>query len=267
MSDYNIREFPSSRIATIDVCAIGKQKHHMCVLLECDVTESRQKLRALKSSGCKVSFNSWLVKVIANTLKEHSEASAFLYGKKRIIIFEDINISLLVEKKLAGMKVPIPIVLEKTHTKSISEITKEIEVAKDEELSGNSIVINRKTSLSESLYYYLPGFLRRRIWKILLRYPRTIYKKMGNVAVTFVGMYGQIKGWFIHTTIHPVSFGIGSVVKKPAVINNGIKIREILNMTVLIDHDVIDGVPMAKFINNLVRSIENGSELPDTCDY
>lgn len=81
---------------------------------------------------------------------------------------------------------------------------------------------------------------------------------MGNTAVTSVGMMGRINGWFIHKSVHPVSFGIGSVLKKPVVIDNEIKIREILNMTILVDHDVIDGAPMVRFLNDLTRSIETG---------
>jgi len=83
---------------------------------------------------------------------------------------------------------------------------------------------------------------------------------MGNVAVTSPGMVGKINGWFIHKAVHPVSFGPGSVKKEPVEINNEIKIREILNVTVLLDHDVIDGAPMVRFIKTLTHSFENGIE-------
>jgi pyruvate/2-oxoglutarate dehydrogenase complex dihydrolipoamide acyltransferase (E2) component len=81
---------------------------------------------------------------------------------------------------------------------------------------------------------------------------------MGNVVITSVGMMGLINGWFIHKSVHPLSFGIGSILKKPVVINNEIKIREILNMTILADHDVIDGAPMVRFLNDLTKYIEGG---------
>lgn len=261
MKNFSIREFPKSRIATVDVVAIGKQRHHMCVLLECDVTESRMKITALKSRGTRISFTAWLLKVIGKTLKEHNEAAAFLFGRKKVIVFDDINISLLVEKKLEGKKVPIPLVIEKADQKSITEITKEIEDAKNEALPDESIVLNRRISFPEKIYYYMPGYLRRIIWKVMLKFPKSLYRKMGNAAFTSVGMFGQIKGWFIHTTIHPVSFGVGSIVKKPLVVDNEIKIREVLNMTILLDHDVIDGAPIVRFVNDLVKRIEGGCEL------
>jgi hypothetical protein len=71
-------------------------------------------------------------------------------------------------------------------------------------------------------------------------------------------MIGKINGWFIQTAVHPISFGIGSIIKKPIVVNDEIKIREVLNMTVLMDHDIIDGAPMARFIDKLTQNIENG---------
>jgi pyruvate/2-oxoglutarate dehydrogenase complex dihydrolipoamide acyltransferase (E2) component len=259
MKEFITREFPKSRLATFDVYAAGKQKHHIAALLECDVTGSRLKLKALKAKGNRVSFTGWLIKEISKTLKEHKEAAAFLSGRRKIIIFNDIKISILVEKKINGMKVPMPLVIERSSDKSIEEITREITEGQTEELSEGTVVLNRKPAAMESFYYYMPGFMRRLVWKIMLKYPRFIYRKMGNAAVTSVGMAGQIRGWFIHASIHPVSFGIGSVIKKPLVIDDEIKVREVLNMTVLIDHDVIDGAPMARFVNALVKNIESGS--------
>ncbi len=34
-----------------------------------------------------------------------------------------------------------------------------------------------------------------------------------------------------------------------------------LNMTILLDHDVMDGAPMVRFISALTKNIESGIEL------
>ncbi len=261
---YIYKEIPQSRIATFDVFSLGLLKHHVSALLEFDVTESRKKLHDLRKKNINISFNGWIIKVIGSVLKMHPEASAFLYNKKKLIIFADINISILVEKKINNKKVPVPLVIENSNVKSALEITREIENAKNQELSNNDKVINKRITLSERIYYHMPGFVRRTVWKILLRNPKIAYKKMGNAVVTSVGMMGRINGWFIHKSVHPVSFGIGSVIKKPVVIDNEIKIREILNMTILVDHDVIDGAPMVRFLNDLTRSIETGEFINGT---
>jgi pyruvate/2-oxoglutarate dehydrogenase complex dihydrolipoamide acyltransferase (E2) component len=68
----------------------------------------------------------------------------------------------------------------------------------------------------------------------------------------------SFNGWFIHRSVHPVCFGTGSVLKKPVVSGDEIKISEVLNMTILIDNDVIDGAQTVRLLNDLTRNIEGG---------
>lgn len=258
VKDFTVRKIPGSRIATFDIFSIGLKKHHIVALLEFDVTESRRKLHEQRRKGSFVSFNAWLIKVIGSTLAKHPEATAYLSGKRKMVIFNDINISILVEKTIGGEKVPVPVIIENTEVRSASEITSEIEKAKATEMSAGDIVVNRGTTLPERIYYHAPGFVRRLVWRVMLGNPSTAYKKMGNVVVTSVGMVGRVNGWFIHRSVHPVSFGIGSVIKKAVVVNEDIRVREILNMTILVDHDLVDGAPMVRLLKDLTRSIENG---------
>lgn len=142
------------------------------------------------------------------------------------------------------------------------EITKEISNAKNQQISKEDIVLgSKRNKFSDSLYYFLPGFVRRFFWRFLLNHPTLAKKLMGSVIITSVGMMGKINGWFIPASVHPLSFGIGSIIKKPVVIKDKIEIREILNMTVLMNHDVIDGAPMARFISKLSENIESGLDL------
>ncbi|HBH24952.1 MAG TPA: dehydrogenase [Cytophagales bacterium] len=261
MPDHHYKAIPKSRIATFDVYEVGKTKHHISALLECDVTDSRLKLKQKKSEGKKWSFNAWLLKVIGNTIQNYPEVAAYMASKKKLIIFDDINITMVVEKELNGEKVPIPLTIDQVNTKSVEAITMEIEVAKKQNFSTEDIVLHQKSNKGERFYYLLPKFLRLFIWKYVLGHPKVAYRKMGNVVVTSVGMMGRINGWFIHSSVHPISFGIGSIMKKPWVVDDEICIREILNMTILLDHDVIDGAPMARFVQELVKNIEKGVEL------
>ncbi|MCU0363594.1 MAG: 2-oxo acid dehydrogenase subunit E2 [Bacteroidales bacterium] len=261
-SPFSIQKIPRSRIATFDIFSIGLEKHHVAGLLEFDVTGSRKKLQDLRKQGINISFNGWLVKVIGSVLKQYPEAAAYRQGKGKLVVYKDINISILVEKNIGGKKVPIPLVIEKAGEKSAEQITAEIEDAKRQELTGKSMVLKRDTTFSEGLYYLLPGFLRRLVWRIMLGSPAFAYRKMGNAVVTSIGMAGRINGWFIHKSVHPVSFGVGSVLQKPVVVDKEVKVRDILNMTILVDHDVIDGAPMVRLLNELTKAIESGEFIP-----
>lgn len=258
MKDFHLKEIPHTRITTFDVFEAALKKHHVVAMLEFDVTDSRARLREIRKNGNNISFNAWLIKVVANLLNDQPEAAAFLYNKKKLILFNDINVSVIVEKKIGDSRVPIPLVIERANRKSALEITNEIEKAKDQEMASGDIVLQKRRANYERLYYHLPRFLRRFFWDLLLTNPKWAYQTMGNVGITSVGMMGRINGWFIHKSVHPVSFGIGSVLKKPTVYNNEVRVREILNMTILVDHDVIDGAPMVRFLNDLTSYIESG---------
>lgn len=260
MATHQLRTFPRSRIATLDVFGVGREKHHIYAMIECDVTAARQRLKELKAAGARVTFTGWLLKTIAGTVAEHKEAAAFLYGKRRLIVFDDVNISLIVEKEVEGKKVPIPLVIAKAQEKTAEEISAEIARAREATLTGQDIVLHRRHSRLESLYYRLPGWLRRMVWRYILRHPKLAYGQMGNVSLTSIGMMGQLSGWFIHSAVHPLSFGIGSIVKKPVVRDDAVVVREILHMTILVDHDVIDGAPMARMVGELIGRLSVGAE-------
>ena len=89
----------------------------------------------------------------------------------------------------------------------------------------------------------------------------------GTVCITAVGMFGKgHSGWGIATTPHSLGLVVGSMSTKPAVVEGRIEAREILNLTVLFDHDVVDGAPATRFVSRLVALIESGYGLEDVND-
>lgn len=255
-------EFPKSRLATFDIGAIGKTKHYVTALLELDVTAARKKIRAARrSGGARISFTGWLLMTIAQTVGRHKEVAAFRVGRRKLMVFDDIDVSIVVERELGGTRVPLPLLIRKANEKSAAVITAEIEGAKTVTLAREQMVLERRTSFAEKLYYFLPGAVRRLAWRAMLRHPRFVFKKMGNVVVTAVGMMGRVNGWFVQTSVHPLAFGVGSITRNPVVAGDEVGIGEVLHMTVLIDHNAVDGAPMARFIAALAENIENGAGL------
>jgi pyruvate/2-oxoglutarate dehydrogenase complex dihydrolipoamide acyltransferase (E2) component len=84
---------------------------------------------------------------------------------------------------------------------------------------------------------------------------------MGTVMITAVGMIGRFNGWVVPVSIHPLCFALGSVVKKPGVVKNNIEIRDYMYMSILVDHDIIDGAPAIRALSKLSKLIENAHGL------
>ena len=150
--------------------------------------------------------------------------------------------------------------IRKTNEKSISEIYNEIKAGKKQSIfdEGNNVLGEKKNGYLMKAYYCMPGFIRRMIWKYMIRSPFMTKENMGTVIITSVGMMGKINGWVIPFSIHPLSFAIGSIIKKPGVKDGRIEIREFLYMTASVDHDIIDGAPAVRVLSKLTKLVESG---------
>lgn len=258
MPDYEVYQYPKSRLATFDVGKIGSKKHHIAGFLEVDVTLAREKISQQLKSGARISFTSWMLKVIAATIAENKNVHAVNSKNRTQIAFNDVDISLPIEKIVDGNRVPLATVIRNVNKKSIEEIYNEIHQAKSQKInSEKDYVLEKRTSRNlNTIFFNMPQWLRMLVWKILLMNPFGRKKNMGTVIVTGIKMTGNTQGWILPKSIHNLCFGIGSINKKPWIHNNKIEVREIFHLTILFDHDVIDGAPAARFTNKLVSNIE-----------
>ncbi len=86
----------------------------------------------------------------------------------------------------------------------------------------------------------------------------------GTVALTSVGLFGGgHSGWAVSPTPEPLGLVVGGISWKPAVVEGRIEPREILNLTVTFDHDIVDGGPATRFVRRLVALIESGCGLDE----
>jgi hypothetical protein len=254
-----IVDFPSSRLGTFDVGVLSRRRHHMAAFLEVDVTAARSEIRKRRREGESVSFTSWLLKTIATEIAADGDINAARYGRRKNIVFDDVDVAILVEKTVEGKAVPLPLVIRKADEKSAEDICRELEDAKSaegSEGSGNFLLGPGSRERLMRLYYALPQWLRVLLFGAVLKNPIRAKAMMGNAVYTSVGGAGGPSGWILPRSIHPLCFAVGPINKMPRVRSGGIEIREILHLTVLIDHDIVDGSPAARFMARLVRAIE-----------
>jgi pyruvate/2-oxoglutarate dehydrogenase complex dihydrolipoamide acyltransferase (E2) component len=254
--------YPSSRQLTFDLGRIGLAKHHVKALLEVDVTEPRRLIKQTRHSGRKISFTAWLIKVIADCVALHPPIAGLNYAKSnKVLVFEDVDISIVVEKHVNGSLVPLPYVIRKADKKNLSQIQEEIESAKSQVVGseGDYVVGEEYNTTGMKLFVALPQWLRLILMRLLvLGDPQRTKNLMGTVMITTVGMVGHTRGWIVPFSMHPLCLALGSLNEQPAIFRGEIQKREILHLTVLIDHDVIDGVPAARFVDDLVKKLQSG---------
>lgn len=261
---YRKTRLPATRLLAIETMNIGMKAHYVSGFLEVDVTEARRTIKEAKSRGTHISFTGWLIKCLASAVKEFPEANAFRKGRS-VYVFETVNIGIVVEREFRGELVPLPYLVKDCDAKSVHDISREIASAKEGEVGQDLVIGDRQSARMAKLSVWLPGPLRRLGVRIFMRNPVRKHKIMGTISVTAVGMFGKSGGWPLPIPIHPLGVAVGGISRKPLYTGEGDELqpREMLDLTLMFDHDVIDGGPATRFSARLIELMEsaNGLEL------
>lgn len=262
--EYREVPYPSSRFGTIDLGRIGARKHHVAGLLEIDVTEALRPASTGGEGAERASFFAWMVNTISLCVAEDPHVHAMQGRRGRIVLFDEVDVTVLVEKKVDGQRVPLPLVIRGANEKSALEIHREIRDAQRRTVrdEGDYVLGGSDAPPAKGMrfFYMLPGRLRVFLIGLVLRNPLRAKGMMGTVVITSIGSAGRLPGWVIPRSMHNLCFALGSVIRKPWVVGDRMEIREILHMTVLFDHDVVDGAPAARFMAKLVDRLEEGRD-------
>jgi pyruvate/2-oxoglutarate dehydrogenase complex dihydrolipoamide acyltransferase (E2) component len=275
LGKYEVQPFPPSRTPSIDSATIGQEKHYVPVLFEADVTGARAAIRRRKQeTGEAPSFTGWVIKCLATAVSEHPQMHAVRKGRREQVIFEDVDVTTLVERELAGEEtsiLPVPCVIRRTQTKRLEQIHAEIRAAQSKPLAPGEQVLDPEGGRAPPvwamrLYFASPWFLRRLlVWNRMMKNPFELKRSTGTVVVTAIGMYGGIGSggiWAIPSSTVPLVLAIGGIARKPVYVDATLEPRELLSLTLLFDHDVVDGAPVFAFVARLRELLETAFALP-----
>jgi pyruvate/2-oxoglutarate dehydrogenase complex dihydrolipoamide acyltransferase (E2) component len=240
-------------------------------LLELDVTAAREAMRAQKrETGQAVSFTGWIVKCLAQAVSEHPHIHALRKGNRKLVLFRDVDVAVVVEREVgqagAAQTLPMPYVIRKANEKRLADIHAEIRGAQRAPVTVGDVQVSAPHAARMiGLFTRLPRIARDLIvWRRLHRDPFLMKRMMGTVGVTAIGMMGRGGiGWGVPIGIHPVVVAVGGIAQRPAIVGDQLVTREHVGVTVLFDHEVTDGAPVARFIGRLQELMEAAYEVED----
>ena len=243
-----------NRKAVIASASVTKEKNTIHSFTEIDITEPRRIMKEhLDKTGEKLSLTAYIVTCLAHVIKDHPLLNSFIKGK-RLLILDDVTISVLIEREILGEKVPEPIGIKQAQQKTYQQINNEIKEAKNQQS-------DKLGSLSSQTWIRLiPNFLLKTFIRIA---DKNVYmaKLYGKVAVTAVGMFSKEAVWFIPHGSATVLVTVGSISKKVVEIDGHFVSREHLCLTVSFDHNIVDGAPASRFMNQLIETVKGGNLL------
>jgi hypothetical protein len=251
-----ITPFPAMQRQMIDWLELMCRAHTAYILLEVDITEARRDIRAYRArTGSPLGLTAYLTACWARAIDEHKLIHAYRKGRAELILFDEVDVTIPVEREVEGQKIPVNLIVRGANLKSLAAIDGEIRTAKTGE-NPQSRAIHWVW-----LWLLLPALLRRFVWKRLLANPYRRKRITGTTVVTNAGMFGSGTGWGMFPSPYTASLLVGSIARKPAVVGDRVEEREYLCLTVTVDHDVVDGAVAARFTQRLKELIEGASLL------
>jgi hypothetical protein len=181
-------------------------------------------------------------------------------GSRRLLVFDDVDVAVLIERAVGareeGDTLPMPVVVRAADRKDPFEVHDEVRRAQETGLEPGSASIEAHTpGWLQSVFFRLPAPLRDLLfWRWLLRNPVRVKRTMGTVVVTSVGMAAPgVLAWGIPLSLHPLGIAVGGIAKR----GEGEHQSEILALTVVFDHAVVDGAPVGRFVRRLQQLLND----------
>lgn len=257
MSDRGDRidPFPARRRGTIDYMRTAGRRSNVHGLVEVDVTEARRRIEAIEAeTGEQLSFTAFLVYCLAGAIDDYPHVNAYRDWRGRLHVFKDVDVNVLVETTVRGERMGVPHVVRTANERSVRSIHDEIRAAEE---SSDPTELSRWAELA----FRLPGFVRRLVWRLPQWFPDRWKDVAGTVTVTSVGMFGAGGGWAVTPTNYTAQLTVGGISEKLRVVDGKVTTRELLDLTVTFDHDVVDGAAATRFVQRLGELVEDAHGL------
>ncbi len=179
----------------------------------------------LADNGIKLTYNDFVLRAVALSLKEHPAVNSGFNAKTQAIIrFKTIDISVAVSLE-SGLITPI---IRNADTKKISELSSEMKDLGKRAKEG-------KLSLAEFVG--------------------------GSFTISNIGMFGITEFKAIINPPQAAILAVGGIIDQPIVKEGQVVPGKVMRLTISADHRVLDGTDVAKFLKTLQKHLENPSLL------
>lgn len=191
-----------------------------------DMTNALQFREALmKDNACgqRPSITVLLVKIVAGRLKHHPRANAS-FQDGRIKLHREVNVGVAIGTE-GGLVVPV---IKEADQKSLVQIARELQTFREK---ANQMRFS-PDDLSD-----------------------------GTFTISNLGMYGVDQFNAIVNPPQSAILAVGRIIKVPMALRDTVTVLPVMNLTLSIDHRVLDGVQAAKFLSEVKECLQRSDLL------
>ena len=169
------------------------------------------------------------------------------------------DVSIMVEIATPQGPFPMPHTLHDADIRSVADLSGELHRVKAEPLAAPSA---RWAERYGPWATRIPGAIPA-VYAVMARSIAS-RRQIGTIAVTSIGMFGGGAGYGLTPlTLMSLELIVGGISQQPRIVDGQVEARDVLNLTLAIDHDVVDGAPAARFAADLRGIVETAAVLTD----
>jgi len=250
---FDTRPFLRIRRGYLDVLAAGRRKNIIHGLIEIDVTELQRVLGEREAAGEPLSFTAALMHAVAIAVDEDRILHAYR-RRNRIILFDDVDINTQIEVDVSGQKIVQSLLIPAANRKSVEQLSREIRSGQQ----GNAAGERRYRGIGISQHSRPnPG-------------PAV---EGGDVEPALVQAFRRDSRYELNRNVRP-RWRLGHPDRpsdlddhgrrdrdQPRYIGGSLQPRKMLDMTISVDRDLVDGAPAARFARRLAGLVESADGL------
>jgi len=249
-----VRPFPSSRRLVTAALRAGRRKMPIYGLVDVDVTTAN---RLLADHDPPWSLTAFVVASVARAAAAHPAVHAYRNWRGQLVTHQHVDVAAMVEISTPQGPFAIPHVLRDADIRGVPDLTAELRrVKRDPSASRSGRWLERAGPAATRIPGTVPAMYAVMARSVAAR------QRVGTVAVTAVGMFAGGGGFGI-TPLSLMSLDVivGGMSQRPRVVDGQVTVRDILDLTLAIDHNVVDGAPAARFAAELRQLLENATVL------
>jgi pyruvate/2-oxoglutarate dehydrogenase complex dihydrolipoamide acyltransferase (E2) component len=227
----------------------------MIGLFQVDLTTARQ---FLGGTDPPLSLTAYVVACVGRAAAGHPQVHAYRDWRGRLVEHRHVDVQVLIEVPTAQGPFGLVHVVRDADIRSVAEISVEIRAVKaDPSSTGNGRLLD---TLAPALGR-IPG-LYRVMYAVMSR-SHSVHDAIGTVQVTALGMFADGGGFAIAPpSLASLVIVVGGISTSAVEVDGHLETVESLDLTVSIDHNVVDGAPATRFAAELRRIMQGAADPP-----
>jgi pyruvate/2-oxoglutarate dehydrogenase complex dihydrolipoamide acyltransferase (E2) component len=249
-----VRSFPSSRRLVTAAVRSGRRIVPMHGLFDVDITTAR---RMLAEADPPLSLTAFVVASVGRAAAMHPQVHAYRDWRGRLVEHRHVDVQTLIEVPTRQGSFGLVHVVRDADVRGVAEISAELRAVKTDAATTTTGRLLNKLAPAAG---HIPGLYR--VMYAAMSRSRRVHRTTGTVQVTAIGMFADGGGFAIAPpTLASLVVVVGGLSRRPRAVGDRIEVREVLDLTVTIDHNIVDGAPATRFGADLRKLLHTATAL------